>query len=103
MVMFWKKLVLGETTLSSILYKLMLSLKNSNQTNFKWVINILVKSIFDDAGMNYIFANQLALFYKVELKQTLCDQFIQKWFSEIENSYRGIFYSTFKKNFCLKK
>ena len=34
--------------------------------------------------------------YKQELKQKLCDQFIQKWFSDIRNSSRGQFYKLFK-------
>jgi hypothetical protein len=36
------------------------------------------------------------------ITQILHDQFIQKWFSDIENSSRGEFYSLFKTNFGLE-
>ena len=101
MIMFWKKLLLGENKLSSILYRLMFSLKCYNNANFKWIN--YVETIFNEIGMNYIFVNQFPIVEKQHLNQILCDQFIQKWFGDIENSSRGQFYLTFKKDFSFEK
>ena len=51
--------------------------------------------------MGYIYNEQYIDFkcYKQELKQKLCDQFIQKWFSDIRNSSRRQFYTLFKTDF----
>ena len=39
---------------------------------------------------------------KVTIKQRLQDQYIQKWFSDINNSSRGEYYSKFKTEFKLE-
>jgi hypothetical protein len=49
-------------------------------------------------GLSYIFENQIGLINVKYITQILHDQFIQKWFSDIENSSRGEFYSLFKNN-----
>ena len=100
MVSFWIKLLQKESKLSSTLYRLMLSLGIKTHYTFKWVK--YVESIFNDIGMGYIFQNQIAYADRSLIKQILSDQFVQKWFGDIENSSRGLFYSTFKKNFCLE-
>jgi putative lipoic acid-binding regulatory protein len=41
-------------------------------------------------------------FFKVTIKQRLQDQYIQKWFSDINNSSRGEYYSKFKTEFKLE-
>jgi hypothetical protein len=49
-------------------------------------------SIFDNTGLNYIFANQLNInihSLKHVLKECLHDHFIQQWFTDVENSSRG--------------
>jgi hypothetical protein len=40
---------------------------------------------------------------KFIVKQNLTDQYIQNWFNQIENSYRGEFYGIFKNEFNLDK
>ena len=66
-----------------------------------------VESIFNDSGLGYIFASSQTSdnfeHCKVLLNQILQDQFIQKWFSDYQNSSRGQFYSSFKIIFCLEK
>jgi len=101
MILYWCKLVNNESKLCSLLYRLMLGLKLKTRYTFKWV-NFL-ESIFNSSGSGFIFANQTGYCDKLYLKQTLCDQFIQQWFAEIENSSRGQFYSIFKKEFTLEK
>lgn len=101
MTSYWCKLVNNESKLCSLLYRLMLGLKLKTRYAFKWVN--FVESIFNSSGSGFIFANQTGYCDKLYLKQTLCDQFIQQWFSEIENSSRGQFYSIFKKEFTLEK
>ena len=97
MISFWCKLVLNESKLSSILYRLMLALKTGSQYNFKWIN--FVENVFNDTGMGYIFTSQFAVCNKGLTNQVLRDQFIQKWFSEMHNASRGLFYSMFKKDF----
>ena len=101
MVSFWIKLLQNESKLSSILYRLMLSLSKKTKYTFKWIK--YVESIFNDIGMGYIFQNQIGYCNSGLIKQILSDQFVQKWVGDIENSSRGLFYSSFKTNFCLEK
>ena len=68
-----------------------------HRLNFKLINHI--ESIFNDTGMGFIFVNQTTVYEKSLLNQILCDQFIQKWFSDIYTTSRGQFYSIFKKNF----
>jgi hypothetical protein len=59
-----------------------------------------------NTGVGYIFANQLNInihSLKPVLKECLYDQFIQQWFTDIENSSRGEFYSIFKFEFGFEK
>lgn len=77
------------------------SLKKNGVNNFKWLNYI--ESIFNDTGLRYIFENQIEFIDNQLITQVLRDQFIQKWFSDIRVSSRGIFYSTFKKEFGLEK
>ena len=53
--------------------------------------------------MVYVFANQDDSDYKLLLKQILQEQYIQKWYYDMQLSSRGKFYATFeKKIFVLK-
>jgi len=63
------------------------------------------KSIFDETGLSNIWDGQKYInpdFFKVNIKQRLQDQYIQKWFSDINNSSRGEYYSKFKTEFKLE-
>ena len=67
-------------------------------TNLKWIS--FVQSVFNDTGLSYVFESQFLISrssIKLAIKQRLCDQFIQKWFSDLDNSARE-FYKVVKKN-----
>jgi hypothetical protein len=82
--------------MSSCIYRLLYSLKSNVIQPFNWLN--CIESIFNDVGLSYIFENQIGFIDVKYITQILHDQFIQKWFSDIENSSRGEFYSVFKKN-----
>ena len=75
----------------------MLCLKNQGQDNFKWIN--YVESILN---RGYIFINQVGYCDKTYLNQILTDQFVSSWYNDIENSSRGQFYGSFKKDFWLE-
>jgi hypothetical protein len=62
-------------------------------------------SIVDETGLSNIWDGQKYInpdFLKVTIKQRLQDQYIQKWFSNINNSSRREYYSKFKTEFELE-
>jgi len=101
---FWTKLLMNQTKLSGIMYNLLYSMYSSENYNSKWLL--FVKSVLDETGLSLVWNNQSALHsndVKIVVKQILCDQFIQKWHSDIDSSSRGQLYSLFKADFCLEK
>ena len=100
MISFWNRLVNNNERMSSCIYRLLYSLKSNGIQSFKWLN--CIESIFNDVGLSYIFENQIGFINVKYITQILHEQFIQKWFSDIENSSRGEFYSLFKKNFGLE-
>lgn len=103
MVSFYSRMMKNENKLSSIMFKLLLNLHQNGTCYSKWIA--YVKSIFDECGLSYVFMNQQYIdisLYKPIIKQTLRDQFIQKWFQSLAESSRGSFYSIFKTNFCIE-
>ena len=94
MISFWNKLIQNQNKLSGILYKLIFNLHDDDY-DCRWISHI--RSVFDITGLGYIFTNQIL---KPLLFERLRDQFIQVWFSDIENSSRGQFYAIFKTEFC---
>ena len=102
MVSYWNKLLQTEK-LSNSIYRLLLCLNNNGAQTFKWLN--YGESIFNDSGLGYIFHSQDSSEYtriKLLLNQTLKDQFIQRWTSEMINSSRGQFYSNFKTDFSFE-
>lgn len=100
MLNFWCKLVKNPNKLSGKLYKLILHLQEYGTYQSKWLS--YVKSIFDDSGFSEVWNVQQQInvnFVKINIRQRLQDQFIQKWFGDINNSSRGEFYSSFKTDF----
>ena len=67
---------------------------------FKWINYI--ESILNRAGLGYIVINQVGYCDKAYLNQILTDQFVSSWYNDIENSSRGQFYGSFKKDFGLE-
>ena len=103
MVLFWNSLLSNDNKLSSIMYRLMLKLHDVQPQKFKWIS--FVKYILDDCGLSFIWNDQIPMIrvlLKSLVRQKLNDQFIQVWFSQINNSSRGEFYSLFKKEFQLE-
>ena len=89
--------------LSSIMYKLMLRFHVTNPTKFKWIS--YTKSIMNDCGLSFMWNDQVSIdkyLLKTTIRQKLNDQFIQHWFSQINNTSRGEFYSLFKNEFQLE-
>ena len=53
-----------------------------------------VQSIFNDTGLSYVFKSQFPICMssiKSAIKQRLCDQSIQNWFSDLDNSARELY------------
>jgi hypothetical protein len=89
--------------LSGKIYSLLFKLFISDNRDIPWMNYI--KSIFDETGFSNIWDGQKYInpeFLKVTIKQRLQDQYIQKWFSDINNSSRGEYYSKFKTEFKLE-
>ena len=79
----------------------MFNLQTNDGYDFRWISHI--RSVFDRTGLRYTFTNQIQVKFcnlKPLLFERLRDQFIQVWFSDIENSSWGQFYATFKAEFC---
>ena len=102
-ILFWNSLLFEDNKLSSIMYKIMLNLHSHHPSKFKWISN--VKSILDEVGLSFIWRDQIPMDRKILkslISRQLKDQFIQRWFSEMNNSSRGAFYSEFKTEFRLE-
>ena len=96
-ILFWNSLLSENNKLSSIMYKIMLNLHANQPSKFKWVSN--VKSILDENGLSFIWVDQIPMdrqILKSLISRQLKDQFIQQWFTEMNNSSRGVFYSQYK-------
>jgi hypothetical protein len=91
--------LISHKVLSSTRYDC-LCLKNQSQNNFKWIN--YVESIFNRAGLGYIFINQVGYCDKTYLNRILSDQFVSSWYNDIDNSSRGQLYGSFKKKFGLE-
>lgn len=103
LVLFWNSMLFNNQKLSSIMYKLMLKLHENNPAKFKWIS--YTKSIMDDCGLSFMWNDQVPMdkfLLKTTIRQKLSDQFIQHWFSQINNTSRGEFYSLFKNEFQLE-
>jgi hypothetical protein len=103
MLCFWNKIVSNPDKVSGKIYRLLFILFISGNRDIPWMNYI--KSIFDETGFSNIWDGQKYInpeFLKVTIKQRLQDQYIQKWFSDIDNSSRGEYYSKFKTELKLE-
>ena len=104
MLNFWSKILCNPDKLSGKLYQLFLQLHSTGLCNSGWITNI--KSILDNTGYSFVWNSQSMLTkadIKSHVKPILLDQFIQKWYSDMEKSSRGQFYSKLKTNFGMEK
>ena len=105
-ISFWAKLVTSNLLkLSTSLYNVCLSLYRHSDQNqrFKWIKN--VRDILYNCGFNAIWDSQTfpnTKWLVCAMRQKLKDIFINKWYSEIENSSSGIIYRIFKLRFCFE-
>ena len=82
----------------------MFNLSIIDNVQFKWLN--FIKSIFERTGLNYLWNQQQPVHsvqLKLTVKQNLTDQYVQNWFSQIENSSSGEFYGIFKNEFNVEK
>jgi hypothetical protein len=67
---------------------------------------LFVKKNLNDLGLGYMWdSNGFFSFewFKHTIKQRICDQFVQKWDSNVFSSPKGFFYRIIKENFCFEK
>jgi hypothetical protein len=99
MIGFWLKLKISNK-LSSNVYQLLFTLKESKDLRFKWLDHIF--KICNSTGMNYLLdSRELESSHqciKLQFKRILQDQFIQSWFSDMNKSSRGHFMVCSKMN-----
>jgi hypothetical protein len=90
--------------LSSNVYQLLLTLKESKDFHFKCLDHIF--KICNSTGMNYLLdSKDLESSHqciKLQFKRILQDQFIQSRFSDVNKSSRRQFYGLFKNEFKLE-
>ena len=104
MLNFWSKILSNPDKLSGKLYQLSLELHDTGVCSSGWITKI--KSILDDTGYSFVWNSQSMLTkadIKLHVKPILLDQFIQKWYSDMEKSSRGQFYSKLKPYFGMEK
>ena len=80
---------------------------NNYVYNHKWIV--FVKSILDDAGYTHIWISQCegisitsASVLKKYVNARLTDQYLQSWYTYIDNSSKASNYKLFKHTFALE-
>ncbi|XP_071104288.1 uncharacterized protein [Haliotis cracherodii] len=99
MISYWCKLTSSQTSLSSVVYKLMFQMSISNP-DYHFPLLKEVKCILQNIGFNYIWLSQTfisAAWLKQNVKHVLIDNFLQKWRESKENSSKGYYYNMFKE------
>ena len=99
MINFWCKLHNSQgNKLSSKLFYVLIHYNNT-WCNF-------IKSILNECGLSYIWQSEQpvnATWLKKSIFKTLYDQFIQSWYSEMNNSSKGLNYRIYKTSFGIEK
>lgn len=97
-VMFWARLLNSkQEKFSRVLYNLLYCLNTNQNVRIKWIEN--VKNIFNTCGFNYVWETQNFInknWLKSIVKQRLIDQFLQDWYSLVQNSPKSTNYRIFK-------
>ena len=108
MIIFWTKVVSSNALrLSMVMYNIVYSnykYLNGRQACFKWMENI--RNSLNMCGCSGIWV--LHSFPNVKwltkaVQQNLTDNFITKWFSDVDTSSSSLNYRLFKTKFCLEK
>ena len=101
MIGFWNKLITGnQNKLSYQIYKFMLNVPNFKS---KWVE--FIKTILNQCGMGNVWIHQTSIQHntiKLQVKQTLQDQYLQHWHATLQESHKGRNYSIFKTTISLE-
>lgn len=105
MIMFWHKLISCREKLSSQMYTLIFKLHEKGIVEVNWLTTI--RNILNQIGLSYIWQQQEtcipeAGWLKMEIRRRLSDNFIQQWYSDIENSTKGTFYKLIKSQHNLE-
>lgn len=105
MIMFWHKLISCREKLSSQMYTLIFKLHEKGIVEVNWLMTI--RNILNQIGLSYIWQQQEtcipeAGWLKMEIRRRLSDNFIQQWYSDIENSTKGTFYKLIKSQHNLE-
>jgi hypothetical protein len=97
----WK----SSNTLSSNVYQLNFTLKESKDFRFNWLDHIF--KTCNSTVINYLLdSKELESSHqciKLQFKRILQDQFIRSWLSDMNTSSRGQFYGMFKNEFKLER
>lgn len=97
-IKYWAKIVSSDNIIIQCIYKFLLKQLDTNTKT--WLSN--VKHLIDTAGFSDVWLNHcckdLSKFYLV-YKQRLLDQFLQSWYTSVNNSPSLMLYHEFKANF----
>ena len=102
-ISFWAKMMSEENDkYSKQVYVLARKLYDKKFIKCKWLD--CVKGILNECGLSNIWeeaysSNINVIWLKTKIKQTLQDQFTQKWHSEMQNSNKAINYRLYKTDF----
>ena len=98
---FWNRIICGKKIKTIFfLYQVLLCTENLNS---KWIA--MVKDILSSVGRNDLWLNQNNISINnvnIPVKQTLLDQFYQKWHESLNNSMKGKHYCSFKDAIALE-
>lgn len=103
MVHFWCKIVTGRhDKYTFLIYKCLLQRFNEGSYISPWLSK--VKEILDSTGNTFVWINQATINFNPTwlseiVKRTLKDQFIQKWFTDINNTPKCLTYRICKEKF----
>ena len=101
MISCWAKFfTCPEKKMEMILYRYLLIHHSNEYLSNSWIL--CIKKVLDLCGFSNIWSEQNYVNHKwisAVVKQRLQDQFIQKWFSDINGSSKGQIYRLFKTSF----
>ena len=105
MISCWAKLFSGpENKIVYTMYKYLFKQYSDDSVNNPWLQ--CIQTIFNSCGLSYVWQNQgqnvNAKMISCIIRQNLQDQFIQQWYSDVNNSSKGQVYRIFKRSFGME-